>query len=102
MVTCPPARAAATPPGRFKTDGTGQAVPAVREEPVKLLLALMLLAAVPAEERREDVPGDRAAQQPATAPAADRWEKDISAFEAADKVAPFPKGGVVFVGSSTI
>jgi lysophospholipase L1-like esterase len=67
---------------------------------VKLLLALMLLAAVPAaQERRLDVPGDRA-QQPA--PAADRWEKDISAFDAADKMAPFPKGGIVFVGSSTI
>src|SRR5687767_6764779 len=51
----------------------------------------MLLAAVPA-----------AAQQPPVAPAADRWEKDISAFEAADKMAPFPTGGIVFVGSSTI
>jgi lysophospholipase L1-like esterase len=69
---------------------------------VKLLFALMLLAAVPAaEERRLDVPGDRA-QQPAVAPAADRWEKDISAFEAADKMTPFPRGGIVFVGSSTI
>jgi lysophospholipase L1-like esterase len=54
---------------------------------VKLLCALLLLAATPL-----------AAQQPAT----DRWEKDISAFEAADKQTPFPKGGIVFVGSSTI
>ena len=32
----------------------------------------------------------------------DRWEKDIAAFEAADRVSPPPKGEVVFVGSSTI
>lgn len=32
----------------------------------------------------------------------DRWEKDIAAFEAADKMSPSQKGGIVFVGSSTI
>lgn len=48
--------------------------------------ALTLLAALPA-----------AAQQPT-----DRWEKDVSAFEAADAASPAPKGGIVFVGSSTI
>jgi lysophospholipase L1-like esterase len=32
----------------------------------------------------------------------DRFEKDIAAFEAADKAAPPPKGEIVFVGSSTI
>ena len=52
---------------------------------MKLVFALVLLAAVPA-----------AAQGP------DRWEKDISAFEAADAVNPPAKGGIVFVGSSTI
>ena len=31
-----------------------------------------------------------------------RWEKDIAAFEAADRVSPPPKGELVFVGSSTI
>jgi lysophospholipase L1-like esterase len=31
-----------------------------------------------------------------------RWEKDIAAFEAADRVSAPPKGEVVFVGSSTI
>ena len=39
------------------------------------------------------------------APAAaqsDRWEKDITAFEAADRVTPPPAGEIVFVGSSTI
>jgi lysophospholipase L1-like esterase len=32
----------------------------------------------------------------------DRWEKDIAAFEAADRVTAPPKGEVVFIGSSTI
>jgi lysophospholipase L1-like esterase len=38
------------------------------------------------------------AQEPTT----DRWEQDIAAFEAADRLALPPKGEVVFVGSSTI
>ena len=58
---------------------------------MKPLLALILLAVVPVS-----------AQQPPAGLAPDRWEKDISAFEAADKMSPFPKGGIVFVGSSTI
>ena len=32
----------------------------------------------------------------------DRWEKDIAAFEAADKISPPPRGEIVFVGSSSI
>jgi lysophospholipase L1-like esterase len=51
-----------------------------------LLPLLALLSAVPAS-----------AQQPA-----DRWEKFVAAYETADQVAPPPKGGIVFVGSSTI
>ena len=35
-------------------------------------------------------------------PAADKWEKDIAAFEAQDKLQPPPENGIVFVGSSTI
>ena len=31
-----------------------------------------------------------------------RWEKDIAAYEAMDRTAPPPKGGVLFIGSSTI
>lgn len=31
-----------------------------------------------------------------------RWEKEIAAYEAADRKNPPPKGGIVFVGSSTI
>ncbi len=33
---------------------------------------------------------------------ADPWASAIAAFEAADRVAPPPKGGIVFIGSSTI
>jgi lysophospholipase L1-like esterase len=33
---------------------------------------------------------------------ADRWEKDIAAFEAADRLSPPPQGQIVFVGSSSI
>ena len=40
---------------------------------------------------------DASAQQ-----AADRWEKDIAAYEAADRIAAPPKGEIVFVGSSSI
>jgi len=31
-----------------------------------------------------------------------KWEKDISAFEQSDRTNPPPKGGLVFIGSSTI
>lgn len=32
----------------------------------------------------------------------DRWEKDIQAFEAADRKSPPPKGGVLFIGASSV
>ena len=35
-------------------------------------------------------------------PPAERFQKEIAAFEAADKASPPPKGEIVFVGSSTI
>ncbi len=41
-----------------------------------------------------------AAQTPPTT--TDPWEAAIAAFEAADRLAPPPMGGIVFVGSSTI
>jgi lysophospholipase L1-like esterase len=31
-----------------------------------------------------------------------RWEKEIAAYEAADRKNPPPKGGILFVGSSTV
>jgi lysophospholipase L1-like esterase len=43
-----------------------------------------------------------AAEEKKAPPAADRWEKAIAAFEAADAKSPPAPGGVVFVGSSSI
>lgn len=37
-----------------------------------------------------------------TKPAVSKWEKEIAAFEAADTAKPLEKGGIVFVGSSSI
>jgi lysophospholipase L1-like esterase len=31
-----------------------------------------------------------------------RWEKEIAAYEAADRKGPPPKGGILFIGSSTV
>jgi lysophospholipase L1-like esterase len=53
---------------------------------VKLVFAIALFTALPA----------------AAQPAADRWDADIKAFEAADAASPPATGGIVFVGSSTI
>ena len=39
---------------------------------------------------------------PAGAQSVDRWEREVAAFEAADRASAPPKGEVVFVGSSTI
>jgi lysophospholipase L1-like esterase len=52
-----------------------------------LVAALALLCAIPVR-----------AQQQGT----DKWEKDVAAFEAADRLKPPPKGEILFVGSSTI
>lgn len=32
----------------------------------------------------------------------EKWEKDIAAYEQADRTSPPPKGGLLFIGSSTI
>ena len=42
------------------------------------------------------------AARPTDAQAADKWASEIAAFAAADEAQPFPKGGIVFVGSSSI
>jgi lysophospholipase L1-like esterase len=62
------------------------------------LIALVSIAFVP-----------RAARAQESKPAAttkphnfERWEKEISAYEAKDKNSPPAKGGLVFIGSSTI
>ena len=60
----------------------------MRHAPVTVAACALLLAmAAPA-----------AAQNPLP----DRYQKEIAAFEAADKVSPPPKGEIVFIGSSTI
>ena len=39
---------------------------------------------------------------PAGAQSVDRWEREVAAFEAADRASAPPRGEIVFVGSSTI
>lgn len=56
-----------------------------------LVLSAFVLPAA-ADEPKKAAPEDRFA----------RWEKEIAAFEAADKKSPPPQGGVLFIGSSTI
>ncbi|HEX7087523.1 MAG TPA: SGNH/GDSL hydrolase family protein [Vicinamibacterales bacterium] len=57
-----------------------------------LLLVLLLLA-----------PGRAGAGQQAFAPGDPaRWEADIRAFEEADRTSPPPRGGTLFIGSSSI
>jgi hypothetical protein len=66
---------------------------------VLVVFSLLSLAQAPAAPA-----GQAAASAPGTVPAHDfaRWEKDVAAFEAADRISPPPKGGILFVGSSTI
>jgi lysophospholipase L1-like esterase len=39
---------------------------------------------------------------PAQGQTVERWEQEVAAFEAADRISPPPRGEIVFVGSSTI
>jgi lysophospholipase L1-like esterase len=67
---------------------------------VKLVCALVLLVALPvAAQSPAAVP---AAATPATVAPPERWATELAAFEADDMRAPFPRGEIVFVGSSTI
>ncbi|WP_435021366.1 GDSL-type esterase/lipase family protein [Tundrisphaera sp. TA3] len=69
----------------------------MRSIPTAAILALGLLSAPPA-------PGQVAPPAPAAAAAHDfaRWEKEIAAYEEADRQSQPPKGGILFIGSSTI
>jgi lysophospholipase L1-like esterase len=65
-----------------------------------VVFSLLSLARAPASAA-----GQAAAPAPGRAQQAHdfaRWEKDVAAFEAADRISPPPKGGILFVGSSTI
>lgn len=72
----------------------------------RLLSCLLLSVALPACTQSQPVVENRSAQatQPAGRPARDfsKWEKQISAYEAMDRAHPPRKGGVLFIGSSTI
>jgi lysophospholipase L1-like esterase len=57
--------------------------------PMKALLLLALVAAWPVFCRAADTPHAQ-------------WEREIAAFEAADKTNPPPTGAILFVGSSSI
>jgi lysophospholipase L1-like esterase len=63
------------------------------------IMTLGLLATLPpADVPGQQVPGDRYA---ATRDFA-KWEKEVAAYEAADRQSPPPRGGILFIGSSTI
>lgn len=71
-----------------------------------MLSCSLLLAALPACSQSR--PAGQGPSTPATRPAGSgrhdfaRWEKAIAAYEAMDRTAAPPKGGILFIGSSTI
>ena len=70
-----------------------------------LSCALMITALPACSEPRPATPGPTAPAADTTASAEHnfaRWEKDIAAYEAMDRIHPPPKNGVLFIGSSTI
>ena len=77
---------------------------------VAALIGALLVAATgavvaQAQERRPGIigGGEVAPARPAPKPHDfDKWEKEIAAFEAADKSNPSRRGGILFIGSSTI
>ena len=58
---------------------------------MKLLLAAFALTLTGVAVGQEKLPHDFT-----------KWEKEVAAYEAADRASPPPKGGVVFIGSSTV
>lgn len=71
-----------------------------------LLSCVLMPVALPACTQSQPAVENQPAQatQPAGRPARDfsKWEKQISAYEAMDRAHPPRKGGVLFIGSSTI
>ena len=63
----------------------------------RLLTAITLLAMLPVAE----IPGQHARSY-AEGRNYTKWEKEVAAYEAADRQNPPPKDGIVFIGSSTI
>ncbi|MGQ9650864.1 MAG: GDSL-type esterase/lipase family protein [Phycisphaerae bacterium] len=71
-----------------------------------LLSCTLLITALPACGEPRQVILTRTAPATNTTASAEhnfaRWEKHIAAYEAMDQIHPPPKGGVLFIGSSTI
>ena len=65
--------------------------------PRLLCLALLVFCLQPSTPTQA---AEKAAEKPVAKSA--RWEKEIAAFETADRANPPAKGGIVFVGSSSI
>jgi lysophospholipase L1-like esterase len=62
-------------------------------------MAIGLLAAIPqVGVHGQQGPGNRYSAKRDYA----KWEKEVAAYEAADRQNPPPKGGILFIGSSTI
>jgi lysophospholipase L1-like esterase len=72
---------------------------------LSITIAALLLSACNSSRTSSDTP-PRNTTQPTSAPTiaapTSKWENDILAFEAADRVSPPPKGAILFIGSSTI
>jgi lysophospholipase L1-like esterase len=66
------------------------------------LLVFASAAASPAADSTATEPADKSADKSTSKSPSQRWERDIAAFEAADKRSPPPKGAVLFIGSSSI
>jgi len=64
----------------------------------RLVTAITLLAMLPLAEIR----GQQAPRPYAEARDYTKWEKEVAAYEAADRRNPPPKNGILFIGSSTI
>jgi lysophospholipase L1-like esterase len=67
------------------------------------LVICLAVGAVGCRSKRQVAPTTALTTRPASAPHDfARWEPEIAAYEAADKVNPPKKGGILFIGSSTI
>ncbi len=64
----------------------------------RLVTAITLLAMLPLTE----IPGQEAPRSYAERRDYTKWEKEVAAYEAADRQNPPPKDGILFIGSSTI
>jgi lysophospholipase L1-like esterase len=64
----------------------------------RLVTAITLLVVLPVAE----IPGQQERRPYAEARDYTKWEKEVTAYEAADRQNPPPRDGILFIGSSTI